>query len=59
MKLISVVIALHNEADNISTLIEQITTALQDHNYEMILVDDGSTDTSVKNIKEYLLPGRK
>ena len=59
MKLISVVIALHNEADNISTLIEQITTALQDHNYEMILVDDGSTDTSVKIIKENLLPGIK
>lgn len=56
MKLISVVVALYNEAGNIPALVQQITTALQNHNYEMILVDDGSTDSSVKIIKENLLP---
>lgn len=56
MKLISVVVALYNEAGNIPALVQQITTALQNHNYEMILVDDGSTDASVKIIKENLLP---
>ena len=59
MKLISIVVALHNEEGNIPTLIQQITTALQDHKYELILVDDGSMDASVKIIKENLLPNIK
>ena len=59
MKLISIVVALYNEEGNIPTLIQQISSALQDHNYELILVDDGSTDASVKIIKENLLPGIK
>ena len=59
MKLISIVVALHNEEGNIPTLIQQITTALQEHRYELILVDDGSTDASVKIIKENLLPNIK
>jgi len=59
MKLISIVVALYNEEGNIPTLIQQISLALQDHNYEVILVDDGSTDASVKIIKENLLPGIK
>jgi len=59
MKLISIVVALYNEEGNIPTLIQQITTALQDHTYELILVDDGSTDASVKIIKENLLPNIK
>jgi glycosyltransferase involved in cell wall biosynthesis len=59
MKLISIVVALYNEEGNIPTLIQQITTALQDHKYELILVDDGSMDASVKIIKENLLPNIK
>jgi len=59
MKLISIVVTLYNEAGNIPTLIEQITTALEHYNYELILVDDGSTDASVKIIKENLLPNIK
>lgn len=59
MNLISIVVALYNEEGNIPTLIQQITTALQDHTYELILVDDGSTDASVKIIKENLLPNIK
>lgn len=59
MKLISIVVALYNEEGNIPTLIQQISSALQDHNYELILVDDGSTDASVKIIKENLLPNIK
>jgi glycosyltransferase involved in cell wall biosynthesis len=44
---VSVVVPLLNEQDNISPLYEQITQTLTDgHNYEIIFVDDGSTDDS-------------
>jgi dolichol-phosphate mannosyltransferase len=42
---ISVVVPVHNEAENIISLIEEIDTAMrQAKNYEIIYVDDGSTD---------------
>jgi len=56
MKLLSVVIALYNEAENIPGLLKQTTTALQQLDYEIILVDDGSTDASVTTIKKHLQP---
>ena len=59
MKLISVVIALYNEAGNIPTLLQQTATALHHLDYELILVDDGSTDASVKVIQEHLQPNMK
>ena len=44
---VSVVAPLLNEQDNIRPLYEQITQTLADkYNYEIILVDDGSTDNS-------------
>ena len=44
----SIVVPIYNEADNIAALHQAITTALDvtDKNYEVILVDDGSTDGS-------------
>lgn len=59
MKSISIVIALYNEEGNIKALLEQTTTALQNLNYELILVDDGSTDNSVNVIRQYLQPTMK
>ncbi len=59
MKLISVVIALYNEAGNIPALLQQTAAALQDLDYELIFVDDGSTDGSAKIIKENLGPDMK
>ncbi|MGZ8524618.1 MAG: glycosyltransferase family 2 protein [Chitinophagaceae bacterium] len=56
MKKLSVVIALLNEAENIPSLFEQIDGALQDIDHELILVDDGSTDSSVAIIKKHLQP---
>ncbi len=42
---ISVVVPVHNEAANISDLVQEISTALNGrHSYEIILVDDGSSD---------------
>ena len=54
MKKISIVIPIFNEAENIPQLIEQIEAAAKRHNfsYEIIAVDDGSTDQSGKILKE-------
>jgi len=44
---ISVVVPLLNEQDNIGPLYEQITQTLSpEHSYEIVFVDDGSTDKS-------------
>ena len=52
MKL-SLVVTLYNEEDNIKPLIEKISSALQGISYEAILVDDGSSDKTVKRVKEF------
>jgi glycosyltransferase involved in cell wall biosynthesis len=51
---ISLVIPLLNEEESINPLINEIRKALKPINkpYEVIFVDDGSTDGSVKNIKD-------
>lgn len=48
---ISVVVCVYNEEENIRPLIQQITDALSDFNYEIIYVDDGSTDNTLKELK--------
>ena len=42
-----------NEEDNIKPLLEAVHDALKDFDYEIILVDDGSTDATRKRIVEY------
>lgn len=49
---LSIVITLLNEQDNIAPLFTSIRMALSNYNYELILVDDGSTDATVANIKQ-------
>jgi glycosyltransferase involved in cell wall biosynthesis len=45
---VSIVVPLLNEQDNIQLLHSQITDALADkYNYEVIYIDDGSTDNSI------------
>ncbi|UII35042.1 glycosyltransferase family 2 protein [Fulvivirga ulvae] len=51
MKL-SLVITLLNEEHNVAPLLRQITDALTGMEYEIIFVDDGSTDNTVKHIKD-------
>ncbi len=53
MKKLSLVIGLLNEEDNIRPLLEQTGAALQGIDYEVILVDDGSTDGTVSQILKY------
>lgn len=48
---LSVVVCVYNEEDNVRPLVDQITTALQDFDFEIIYVDDGSTDDTMKNLK--------
>jgi len=48
---LSVVVCVYNEEDNVRPLIEQITTALSGYDFEIIYVDDGSTDATMKNLK--------
>jgi len=51
---ISVVVPLMNEEDNVKYLIEEVEKALKDFEYELILVDDGSTDNTVEEIKKHM-----
>ena len=51
MKL-SLVISVYNEEDNIEPLIKMIRDSLKGYDYEVIFVDDGSTDNTVNRIKD-------
>ncbi len=47
---LSVVVTVYNEEENVRPLIEQISTALRDFEYEIIYVDDGSTDGTLREL---------
>jgi len=49
---LSVVVPVYNEEENVGLLVDRIEGALQDKNYEIILVDDGSTDQTRQEIKK-------
>ena len=52
---ISVVVPVHNEADNIFPLMEEIVNALSHAEaYEIIYVDDGSNDQTAAVLKQAL-----
>ena len=44
---ISVVVTVYNEEENIRPLVEQISNALEGYEYEIVYVDDGSTDNTL------------
>jgi len=50
MKL-SVVVCVYNEELNVKPLVQQISDALNGYDYEIVYVDDGSTDDTVNNLK--------
>ncbi len=54
-ELISIVIPIYNEKDNIRELYERLKRSLEGLNYEIILVDDGSKDGSTEIIREIAL----
>jgi len=50
---VSVVIPVYNEKESLPTLLEEIRSSLSENfNYEIICVDDGSTDGSYEYLKE-------
>ena len=57
MEKISLVITLYNEESNVAPLLQKIKEALSSFNYEVILVDDGSTDRT-QNIAKRLADSR-
>ncbi len=53
MRELSVVITVLNERDNIEPLLTEIRNALSGIDYEVIFVDDGSSDGTQKKIREH------
>jgi len=49
---ISVVVPVHNEAENIPVLAEEIATALKGRRFEAIFVNDGSSDNTEQVLKK-------
>jgi dolichol-phosphate mannosyltransferase len=49
---VSVLIPAKNEANNLKPLIEEVRTALADEAYEIIVVDDGSTDATLHELQQ-------
>jgi len=49
--LVSVIIPVFNEENNISPILERILPILKPHLYEIIFVDDGSKDKTIENIR--------
>ncbi len=48
---LSIVISVFNEQENVKPLTEKLNQSLQGYEYEIIFVDDGSTDKTGENIK--------
>ena len=51
---ISVVVCVYNEEDNIRPLVKAIQVALHDYEYELIYVDDGSSDQTLRELKSVM-----
>ncbi len=53
-QLLSIILPIHNEKDNLRPLLDEIEAALGSHGggYEVIAVDDGSTDGSTQLLKQ-------
>lgn len=47
---LSVVVSVYNEEENIRPLIDWISEALEGYDYEIVYVDDGSTDNTLKEL---------
>lgn len=54
MRELSLVITVINEEDNIHPLVTEIRNALHGMDYEVVFVDDGSTDATKKRIKDVI-----
>ncbi len=48
---LSLVVPSYNERENLAPLLDEITAALTGRNYEVIVIDDGSTDGTLEALK--------
>jgi glycosyltransferase involved in cell wall biosynthesis len=48
---LSVIVPVYNEEDNILPLSQAVADALSGYNYQLVLVDDGSSDSTIQRIK--------
>lgn len=48
---LSVVVTVYNEEENIKPLVNAISAALEGYDYEIVYVDDGSKDNTVRELK--------
>ena len=53
-KLISIVIPLYNEEESIRTLYSELSNSLAEYNFEIIFINDGSSDNSRSVIKDII-----
>ena len=51
---LSVVVPIMNEEDNVGPMVQALQTALSNYDYEVIFVDDGSTDATKPRLKALL-----
>ena len=57
--LLSIIIPVHNEQDNIQPVLDALEKSLGSVNYEIFFIDDGSTDDTLANIKARCLQNEK
>ena len=57
--MISIIIPIYNEEENIIKTYDFIESALEKLNYEVIFVNDGSTDKSENKIREIIKKSKK
>ncbi len=50
--LLSVIVPVYNEQDNIKPLLDRLLPVIKNYNYEIVFVDDGSTDKTAAFIKK-------
>ena len=53
-KLITIIIPLYNEEESISTLYLELKNSLNEYNYEIIFINDGSSDNSKHVIRDII-----
>lgn len=53
---LSIVVPVYNEEENVALLVARLEAALHIRNYEIILVDDGSTDHTRQEVKKLINP---
>ena len=51
--LLSIIIPVYNEENNISPLLERLIPIIETYNYEVIFVSDGSTDKTADKVKSF------